>query len=38
MTDIEKRYIIKSYNTLVRQQKELKLCYRGTAYKKFVAN
>ena len=36
MSDLEKRYILKRYNDLLRQQKEVKLCYRGTAYKKTV--
>jgi len=36
MTDIEKRYIIKAYNKMLREQKEVALCYRGTAYKKYV--
>ena len=36
MTDLEKRYIIKEYNKLLRQEKEVALCYRGTSYKKYV--
>ena len=36
MSDLEKRYIIKAYNELLRKEKEVALCYRGTAYKKTV--
>jgi hypothetical protein len=36
MTNIEKQYIIKQYNKLLREQKEIDLVYRGTAYKKSV--
>ena len=36
MTNLEKRFIIKSYNELTRKAKELQLVYRGTAYKKTV--
>jgi len=36
MTDLEKRYIIKEYNKMLRQEKEVALCYRGTSYKKYV--
>ena len=38
MSDLEKRFIIKEYNKMLRQQKEVALCYRGTAYKKTVLN
>ena len=38
MSDLEKRYIINAYNKMLREEKELKLCYRGTAYKKTVLN
>jgi len=38
MSDLEKRYIIKQYNKMLREAKELALCYRGTAYKKTVLN
>ena len=36
MTDLEKRYILKEYNKMLRQEKEIALCYRGTSYKKYV--
>jgi len=38
MSDLEKRYIVNAYNKMIREEKELKLCYRGTAYKKTVLN
>jgi hypothetical protein len=38
MSDLEKRFIIKEYNKMLRQEKEVALCYRGTAYKKAVLN
>ena len=38
MSDLEKRFIIKEYNKMLREQKEVALCYRGTAYKKAVLN
>jgi hypothetical protein len=36
MSDLQKRYIINAYNKIMRQEKEVALCYRGTAYKKTV--
>jgi len=33
---MKKQYIIKQYNKLLREQKEIDLVYRGTAYKKSV--
>ena len=38
MSDLEKRFIIKAYNKMLREEKEVALCYRGTAYKKTVLN
>lgn len=38
MSDLEKRYIIKEYQKMLREEKEIALCYRGTAYKKTVLN
>jgi len=38
MSDLEKRYIIKEQKNFIRQEKEVALCYRGTAYKKTVLN
>ena len=38
MSDLEKRYIIKEYHKMLREEKEVALCYRGTAYKKTVLN
>ena len=38
MSDLEKRYIIKEYNKMLREEKEVALCYRGTSYKKTVLN
>ena len=36
MTNNEKQYIINQYNKLLREQKEINLVYRGTAYRKSV--
>tara|TARA_Y100000401_G_scaffold34814_1_gene25976 strand:+ start:1724 stop:1840 length:117 start_codon:yes stop_codon:yes gene_type:complete len=36
MTNIEKQYIINQYNKMLREQKEINLVYRGTAYSKSV--
>ncbi len=36
MSDLEKRYIINAYNKMLREEKEVALCYRGTSYKKTV--
>ena len=36
MTNIEKQYIINQYNKMIREQKEINLVYRGTAYRKSV--
>ena len=38
MSDLEKRYIIKEQKNFIRKEKEVALCYRGTAYKKTVLN
>tara|TARA_B100000035_G_scaffold204119_1_gene174582 strand:+ start:212 stop:328 length:117 start_codon:yes stop_codon:yes gene_type:complete len=38
MSDLEKRYIIKELQAFSRKEKEVALCYRGTAYKKTVLN
>jgi len=38
MSDLEKRYIINAYNKMLREEKEVALCYRGTSYKKTVLN
>ena len=38
MSDLEKRYIVNAYNKMLREEKEVALCYRGTSYKKTVLN